>query len=68
MVVMEELFCLIGELKEYIADLRNGFLSIDAIIKLNEKGKFAGETSLKMIKEEMVKIANLFEELRTMGF
>ena len=68
MDVMEELFSLIGELREYIADLRNRFLSIDAIIKLGEKGKFGSDTSIRMIKEEMEKIANLFEELRVMGF
>jgi len=65
---MEELFSLIGELKEYIADLRNGFLSIDAVIKLHEKRKLKQGESLRIIKDRMKKIESIFEELRVMGF
>lgn len=65
---MREEFRLIKKLAEYIADLRNGFLSIDAVVKLCEKGKYSPEVSFGLIKRQLVKIEQILDELRVIGF
>lgn len=65
---MREEFRLIEKLSEYIADLRNGFLSIDAVVKLYEKGKYDSEASFGLIKGQLVRIEQILDELRVIGF
>jgi len=65
---MREEFKLIEKLGDFIADLRNCLLSIDAVVKLWEKGRLTPEESLDLIKGKTERADEILDELRVMGF
>jgi len=65
---MREEFKLIEKLGDFIADLRNCLLSIDAAVKLWEKGRLTPEESLDLIKGKTKRADEILDELRVMGF
>lgn len=53
---------------EWAGELRSLYLTIDAIIRLHERGIYGTEDAFEKIKFQTEKFGAIFEELRAKGF
>lgn len=59
---------LVKQFVEWSGELRSLYLTIDAVIKLHERGIYGTEDALEKIKLQTEKLGAIFDELRAKGF